>query len=241
VGAALLWGLAASSSLLVGAVLALLRPVPRRLLGQVMGFGSGVLISAVAFELVQVGIATTGDLQATTVGLFAGSLAFYVGDILIERWGGRHHQRVQPSAGPGLAIVLGVLFDGVPESIVIGLTLLQGDGVAAAMVVAVFLSNLPESVAATAQLARSGWPVPRLLGLWALVVAASGLAAVAGYGVFAGASEATVAAVLGFAGGAILAMLADNMMPDAFANGGPPVGLVTTLGLATAMAVHAWW
>lgn len=250
-GEALFWGLAASSSLFVGGAVALVHRVPARLLGLVMAFGAGVLISAVAFELVEEGIAKTNDLRATALGLFAGSLAFYLGDAVVDRWGGRHHRRhgtvpgrLPPGerfeVGPGLAIVLGIVLDGVPESIVIGLTVLEGGGIAAALVVAVFLSNVPESFAATSQLRPAGWSRTAVLGLWALVMAVSGLAAVAGYGLFVAAAPSTVAAVLGFAGGAILAMLADSMMPQAFESGGRLAGLVTTLGFATAVAVDAW-
>jgi zinc transporter, ZIP family len=248
---ALVWGLAASSSLLVGGGVALVHRVPARLLGLVMAFGSGVLISAVAFELVAEGLQRSGDLRAIALGLFAGSLAFYLGDALIDRWGGRRLRR-RPSrrhrllsdhtaaAGPGLAIVLGIVLDGVPESIVIGLTVLPPGQPGAALVVAVFLSNVPESFAATIRLRPGGWSGLEVLGLWAFVMAVSGLAAVAGYGLFQGASPSTVAAVLGFGGGAILAMLADSMMPQAFESGGRLAGLSTTLGFATAVAVGAW-
>lgn len=248
---ALFWGLAASSSLLFGGTVALLHHVPARLLGLVMAFGAGVLISAVAFELVSEGLRRSGDLRAIALGLFFGSLAFYLGDALIDRWGGRRHRRrprrrhrllpdQTAAAGPGLAIVLGIVLDGVPESIVIGVTLLQGGEVGAALVVAVFLSNVPESFAATSRLRPGGWSPAAVLGLWTLVMAVSALAAVAGYWLFQGASPSTVAAVLGFGGGAILAMLADSMMPQAFESGGRLAGLATTLGFATAVAVGAW-
>jgi ZIP family zinc transporter len=251
---ALLWGLAASSSLLFGGVVALVRRVPERLLGLVMAFGAGVLISAVAFELVDEGLKASGDLRAVALGLFAGSLAFYLGDVVIDWWGGRRHQHLPTrqhrwhrrlpdqtaAVGPGLAIVLGIVLDGVPESIVIGLTVLQGGQVGVALVVAVFLSNVPESFAATSRLRPGGWSPAAVLGLWALVMAVSGLAAVAGYDLFQDASPSMVAGVLGFGGGAILTMLADSMMPQAFQSGGPLAGLVTTLGFATAVAVDAW-
>lgn len=248
---ALVWGLVASSSLLFGGAIALAHRVPERLLGLVMAFGAGVLIGAVAFELVDEGLGRSGDLRAIAVGLFAGSLAFYLGDALIGRWGGRPHRLRSndprrrladrtAAAGPGLAIVLGIVLDGVPESIVIGLTVLEGGEVGVALVVAVFLSNVPESFAATNRLRPAGWSRLQVLGLWTLVMAVSGLAAVAGYGLFEQASASTVAAVLGFGGGAILAMLADSMMPQAFDSGGRLAGLVTTLGFATAVAVDAW-
>jgi ZIP family zinc transporter len=240
------WGLLAASSLVVGGLLALWFRLPTRSLGHVMAFGGGVLISAVAFELVEEGIRTSGGIRAVAAGLFAGSLVFYFGDALIDRLGGADRKRSIPAADrpmagvAGLAIVLGIVLDGIPESMVIGLTLLQGGEIGVAMVVAVFLSNFPEAVAATAGLRSSGWSRGRVMGLWALVTLISAAAAVAGFAFFDSAAPGTVAFVLGFAGGAILTMLADTMMPEAFEHGGRLVGVVTTLGFASAVAVDAF-
>jgi ZIP family zinc transporter len=239
------WGLIAACSLVIGGLVSFWLPVRRRALGLIMAFGGGVLVSAVAFELVEEAIETAGGIQALAIGLFAGSLVFYIGDEIIDRLGGADRKRSTRAQGPdlartsGLAIVLGIVLDGIPESIVIGLTLLAGGKVGAAMVVAVFLSNLPEAIAATAGLSGSGWSRPRILGLWGAVVMVSALSAAAGYGLFGGAAPGTVAFVLGFAGGAILTMLADTMMPEAFEHGGRLVGVITTFGFATAVAVDA--
>jgi zinc transporter, ZIP family len=239
---ALFWGVVSSGSLLLGGLAALWRPVNRRLLGLVVAFGAGVLVSAVAFELVEEGIREAGGLREVAVGLALGSLTFFVGDWLIDRRGGGDRKRSSgaQATGSGLAIVLGTVLDGVPESVVIGLTLVQGGAVGVAMVVAVFLSNLPEAISASAGLRAAGWHGGKIMALWASVVAVSTAATAAGYGLFAGASPQTVAVVLGFAAGAIITMLADTMMPEAFDNGGRAVGLLTTLGFATAVAVDAW-
>jgi ZIP family zinc transporter len=235
------WGIFASSSLVVGALIALTFRIGVRTLGMVMAFGSGVLISAVAYELAQEAFDTAGGSGYAAGGLFAGSLAFFAGDLLIARMGGSDRKRSDggQSGGTALAIVLGIVLDGVPESMVIGLSLLAGEGVSAAVIVAVFLSNLPESVAATTGLVASGWSRGRIFGLWALVAAVGGLAALAGYALLDGASPGTLAFVLAFAGGAILTMLADTMMPEAFEHGGRAVGLFTTVGFAVAFAVSA--
>jgi zinc transporter, ZIP family len=238
---ALWWGAFASSSLLIGAVFALRVTVSRLVLGLVMGFGAGVLLSAVAFELVEEAFDTSGVLSDVATGLFAGCAVYTLGDVVIDRLGGAARKSMEgAAAGSALAIVLGTVLDGIPESAVLGLTLLQGGTVSVAMLAAVFLSNLTEAVAATAGLRASGWRSSRLLLLWAGIVAVSGLAALAGYGLFDSASPSVVAFVLAFAGGAILTMLADTMMPEAFANGGRWVGVVTTLGFATAFAISAF-
>ena len=238
---ALWWGAVASSSLLIGAAIALRLPVSRRALGLVMGFGAGVLLSAVAFELVEEAFETSGLLSDVAIGLFAGCALFSLGDALIDRIGGAERKNMD-GAGEGdsaLAIVLGTVLDGIPESAVLGLSLIDGGAISIAMLVAVFLSNLPEAIAATTGLAASGWRAPRVLVLWGSVVAVSALAALLGFGLFDDASPSVIAFVLAFAGGAILTMLADTMMPEAYAKGGKWVGVVTTLGFATAFAISA--
>jgi ZIP family zinc transporter len=233
------WGCIAASSLLIGAVLALRWQVPSRLLGLIMGFGAGVLISAVSYDLVLEAFETShGDLSVA-FGLAAGALTFYAGDVAIDRLGGadRKSSRGAQAAGFGPAIVLGTVLDGIPESAVIGLSLLGGEGVSAAVLVAVFLSNLPEAIAATSGLSLSGWSPLRIMALWSAILVVSGLAAMAGYALLDGAAPRTIAFVDAFAGGAILTMLADSMMPEAFERGGNMTGLIVTLGFGLAFAV----
>jgi ZIP family zinc transporter len=235
------WGVIASSSLLIGGFLALRFVVSRRLLGLVMAFGAGVLISAVAFELVLAGIQTSGGQGGVFGGLLVGSVTFFVGDWLVDRYGGsqRKHSGGGQASGSALAIVLGIVLDGIPESVVLGLTVLQEETVDAAILVAVFLSNIPEAFAASSGLSTAGWPRRHVMGLWCLVAAVCGLASVTGYALFDESSPRTVAFVLAFAGGAILTMLADTMMPEAFEHGGRLVGLMTTLGFALAAGISA--
>lgn len=216
-------------------------PVGRRTLGLVMAFGAGVLLSAVAYELVDEAFATSHGNREVALGLAAGSVTFFVGDVLIDRRGGTHrkHSGGKQAEGSALAIVLGIVLDGIPESVVLGLTVLEAGAVSAALLVAVFLSNLPEAVAATTGLLQAGWRRISTVALWLLVMAVSGLAALAGYAVFDSASDAVVAFVMAFAGGAVLTMLADTMMPEAFDHGGKLVGVVTTLGFGLAYAISA--
>lgn len=238
---AFFWGTVAGSSLVIGGLLALRFRISNRALGLIMAFGAGVLISAVAFELVQEAFETSAGDGGVGLGIFAGSAVFFLGDTVIDRFGGsgRKSSSGTQAAGSALAIVLGIVLDGVPESLVLGLTVLQAGAVSAAFLVAVFLSNLPESIAATTGLARAGWKRSRIIGLWILVMIVSGLAALAGYALLDGASARTIAFVLAFAGGAILTMLADTMMPEAFEHGGRLVGLVTTFGFALAFLISA--
>ena len=235
---ALLAGLLAASSLLLGAGLAIVHQVHRRTLGLIMAFGAGVLISAVAYDLVADAV-EFADGRSVVSGLFVGASVFFVGDLLIERRGGGQRKS---ATGPGSsssasAIVLGTILDGIPESIVLGLTILSGEGLSIAMLVAVFLSNLPEAMSSTAGFIASGTPRSRILLLWLFVVLISGLASMLGYASFGDSSPETIAFVQGFAAGAILTMLADTMMPEAFENGGPVVGLATTVGFSLAFLI----
>jgi zinc transporter, ZIP family len=236
---AFFWGALASSSLLLGGVLALNLRLSHRLIGLVMGFGAGVLISAVAFELFAEAAASVENRNSAATGLIAGSLTFFAGDALIDRMGGEGRKSMvgRQAGGVALAIVLGIVLDGIPESFVVGMGLVDGGGVSVAFIVAVFLSNLPEAAAASSGLRDSGWNTPRIYLLWVVVSLVAGLASVLGYGVFSDASGDAVAFVLAFAAGAILTMLADTMMPEAFEQGGRAVGLLTTLGFGLAFAI----
>jgi ZIP family zinc transporter len=237
---AFLWGAFAASSLMIGGAIALWRPVSKPVLGLVLAFGAGVLISAVAYELALEAFTEAGGWSgAPAVGFFAGVATFFVGDTIIDRKGGEGRKSMDPAAGAGgvaLAIVLGIVLDGIPESAVIGMTLLEG-GVSVAVLVAVFLSNLPEAFAATANLRQGGRSGRWIMGLWTALALISGLASLAGFALLDGASPGVSAFVLAFAGGAILTMLADTMMPEAFKNGGKLAGVVTSVGFAVAFVI----
>lgn len=236
---ALGWGSLAASSLILGGLLALWLRIPRRVLGLVMAFGVGVLTSAVAYELIEESFERSAF--GVGLGLLTGALTFYAGDTLIDRMGGHNRKRSsgQPADSTAPAIVLGIVLDGVPESIVLGLTLVADHTVGLAVLAAVFLSNLPEAVAATVGLRGRGWrPVP-VLALWAAVTLVSGLAALLGYVSLDTADPGVVAFVNAFAGGAILTMLADTMAPEAYETGGRSVGVVTTAGFFASFVLTA--
>lgn len=236
------WGIVAASSLVLGAIIALRFHISRRAIGLIMAFGAGVLISAVAFDLVEEAAGKSSGHGAIALGIFAGCGVFFAGDWLIARSGGADRKDVSGAqeSGSALAIVLGTVLDGIPESMVIGLTLLEGGKVGAAYLAAIFISNIPEAISSTTGLAAGGWERARILWLWIAVLLISGLASLAGYAFFQSASQDTVAFVLAFAAGAILTMLADTMMPEAFEHGGNLVGVLTTLGFGIAFMIHSF-
>ena len=234
------WGTLAASSLVIGALFALRFRISLRSIGLIMAFGAGVLISAVAFDLVEEAVDKSSGHGWVVGGLFAGCLVFFGGDWLIDRLGGGDRKDADGDQGSGsaLAIVLGTVLDGIPESMVIGLTIYEGGAVGAAYLAAVFISNLPESISSTSGLLAGGWVKARILWMWIAIALISGVASLAGYGLFQNSSPDTVAFVLAFAAGAILTMLAETMMPEAFEHGGKLVGVVTALGFAVAFTIH---
>jgi ZIP family zinc transporter len=237
---ALGWGLLAASSLVIGGFVALVFRPSLRAIGLVMAFGAGVLISAVAFDLVEEAVAMASGHGASIFGIFAGCGVFAVGDWLIDRLGGADRKDASGAQenGSPLAIVLGTVLDGIPESMVIGVTIYEGGAVGAAYLIAVFISNLPEAISSTSGLAASGWNRARIIWLWVAITVVSGVASLVGYVAFQNASGDAVAFILAFAGGAILTMLADTMMPEAYEYGGKLVGVITTLGFVIAFVIH---
>ena len=237
---AALWGLVAGSSLLIGAVVAIALRPDKAVIGAVMGFGAGVLISAVAYELVAEAFRAADGSGRAAAGLLLGALAFFLGDLYIDRRGGAGRKRSSgdQDTGNSQAIVLGTVLDGVPEGIVIGLGLIGGGGVSVAVIAAVFLSNLPEALAATTGLERAGFERGTIFRMWGVIALAIGpISAALGFSLFDSASNETIALVQGFAAGALLTMLADTMMPEAYEVGGRVVGLLTVLGFALAFAL----
>jgi ZIP family zinc transporter len=236
----LLWGLLTSGSLLVGALAALRFKISHKAIGVVVAFGVGALISSVCFELVEGAFEDSQNIVSVIIGLLAGALVYFVGDLLIDRLGGHNRKNMSDADREndvGLPILLGTVLDGVPESIVIGMTVVAGGGVSAAMIAAVFLSNIPEALTSSTGLLSSGWKKRSVILLWLSVIAVSSLAAMVGFLAFAGASGDTKAFILSFAGGAILTMLADTMIPEAYRDSGKVTGLISVLGFCFAFAV----
>jgi len=235
---AALWGLLAGSVLVVGGVAAILLTIPRRVVALIAAFGAGALVSALAFDLTEEAF-RLGGTPVVAPGLAAGGLAFFVGNRLVAVIGGRSHRprikalREAPEpSGPG--IVLGVLLDGIPESVVLGSTLIGGGGVGIPFLAAVMIANLPEAVLGTADLRQEGLQARWIIGVWVAAAIAAAVAAALGFAVLGKMSEVPVAATQAFAAGAILAMLAETMFPEAFEHGGDVVGLATVLGFAAA-------
>jgi zinc transporter, ZIP family len=233
------WAFLAASALLLGAAAGLAMKVSRTVVGLALAFGAGALFSAVAFELTAEAFAKSGGLLLT-VGLTAGAVTYFVGNrLLTTRGKARTDATVkQDSTGQGLSIVLGAMLDGIPESIVLGTSLLGGGALSPAFFAAVLLSNVPEGFSASSDLRLEGRSPRWILGLWFAVVLVSAASAALAYLLFDAAGPA-VPFVQAFAAGGLLTMLSITMVPEAFEDGGDLAGLVTVFGFALAFLLSA--
>jgi zinc transporter, ZIP family len=221
VGAALLWGALAASSLVIGAAIGLARPWPRRLVGLVLGFGAGALISAVSFELVEEGIQKAHG-WPVAIGLAVGALTYFVAAGGVASMGG------------GAALALGAFLDGIPEQLVLGIGLAGGQSVSVGLLAAIFVSNLPEAIGGATGLRSPSRSDRKVMFTWLWIAGFCALATGLGYAAADAASNEVQAGIDGFAAGALIVMLVDSMIPEATEEAGRTTGLVTTLGFAVA-------
>ena len=222
------WGALAGLSLLIGALLAVIRRWPGALIGGVLAFGAGALISGVAYDLAQEGLQQSGPL-VVTVGLALGAMSFYLANRVVHRIGGRDR-----AGGAGLPLALGALLDGIPEQAVLGIGLAAGQGVSIALLAAIFISNLPEAIGSASDMISAGRSGRSVLGLWAAVTAVCAASTLGGFALATVAGSQVGGAINGFAAGALLVMLVDEMIPEARRKTGNWAGLVTVLGFALA-------
>jgi zinc transporter, ZIP family len=227
---AFLWGALSAISLMIGFLIAE-RGLSNKVIGLIMAFGAGALISAIAYELVPESAISGWGMAASFA---VGALVFFAGDWLVDYLGGRHRKSIAGKKGSGAVIFVGTLLDNIPESIVLGMSLGLGGGIGVAFLAAVFISNFPEGVAGTANLAASGHSRRSMFYMWTALVLVSAVCTVIGYGLVDWVPGADGRLVQAFAAGAVLTMLADAMIPEAFEHGGRLAGLFTVLGFGAA-------
>lgn len=230
------WGLFAGSALLIGALFGYFFKIPQRIVASIMAFGAGVLMSAISFELLDEAY-TIGGVENIVLGFLIGAAVFTAANVYLARKGAKHRKRSSKqilsgngfeSSGPAIAV--GSVLDGIPESIAIGLTMIEGGVVSTATLVAIFLSNIPEGLSSSAGMKTMGWKALPVFALWTVIMLCTGFSSLAGYTIFSQFNPGVIAAVLSFAAGGILAMLVDTMIPEAFSETHNLAGMVTVLG-----------
>ena len=236
---AFFWGFLATFSLFIGGLIGIMFKIGKRPLGLIMGFGSGVLLSAVAFELVFKSIKTSTGSGASMLGILSGAITFFLIDMLISKMGAAGRKEISGVHKENIAlpIVLATILDGIPETLVIGMSLLAGGEVGLGMLVAVFISNLPKAIAGTSGMVAGSWKKGRILLLWLLIAVVCAFSSMAGYALLENASPVVVSFIQTFAAGAILVMLSNTMIPEAYEHGKKLAGIFTVLGFAVAVSI----
>ena len=243
---AALSGLIGGGTLLIGAAVAWFVDIPQRVVAGIMALGAGVLISTLAFELVEEA-AADGGLVPTTVGFLGGAILYIVADWWVSRPTEprprtpanivARRQGAKLAGGAGVAIAIGALIDGIPESIVMGLSVLQG-GISIPIVAAVAISNFPEGLGSTAALKRSGSSARSVALLWGGIAAVTVVASVLGFVAFQAAPASLIALITTIAAGGLLAMVCNTMIPEAFDEQHALTGLYATIGFLAAFLLH---
>ena len=241
---ALFWGTVAASATLLGSIVALRFSIPKRIIGYIMALGTGALIGATTYELLEESLEISGFTEVG-IGFLGGAILFTILDYFISHKGGGHERKVvkdskQQDDGKtsGMGIFIGSVMDTLPESAMIGMSLIGGGTVSLALLVSVFISNIPEGLSSTVGLRQSGFSKKKIIVMWSLVVFFSALSALAGATLLEAASNSIKAIVSCLAAGAIIAMLASTMMPAAYKEGGPTVGIVTSIGVFISLWLH---
>ena len=221
-------GAVAQSSLLIAGVIVCWITVPTKIVGILAGFGAGAMISAIAFDLVPEA-ETVIDLWQTVLWMLIGVGFFLLGDWIVDKKFGT------AGAGGAMGIVVGSVVDGVPESAIFGIQIGTGVTISVGFLAAVFVSNIPQAIAPSADLFAGGWG-PRKLGtLWLMVVLACGVAAALGYLATNEAPDVYGDRAAALAAGGLLAMLTNSLIPFAYERGKSMAGVATVVGFCLAL------
>lgn len=245
-GSAFFWGVVSGGAVLLGAIISMLIHIPRKIIGFIMAFGVGVLIGAATFELLQESLDKSATIN-TVVGFLAGAIVFTLLEAAITRKGGKHRKRSnaheltqqnedsQSEDSSGIGIFIGTVMDAIPESIMLGTSLIGGKGVSLLLLLAIFISNIPEGLSSTTGMLQGGSSKKKVLFLFITVTIVAGLSSLFGYVFLDHAKPAIISMISSFAAGGIITMIGATMMPEAYEEGGATVGLITAVGVITSV------
>jgi zinc transporter, ZIP family len=231
-----LLGALAGSALLIGAIIGVFFKIKKLLTGLIMAFGTGALIGAASFELLSEAIKVSTMVQ---VALFfiLGAVTFILGDFIVIHFGGKERKRSKESSSKsqGLAIFFGTLLDAIPESVIVGALYAKSGEISVVLIGSIFISNFPEGLSSSIGLKKDNFSNKKILLLWSMVIILATICSTIGYFIMDRLSDVFFAGLSSFAAGAIIAMVSSTMMPEAYEEGGPTVGLFASLGLLTAL------
>ncbi|MCM3718199.1 ZIP family metal transporter [Fictibacillus phosphorivorans] len=235
---AALWGGIAGSAVLLGSFTGLAFSIPKKWTAWIMAFGTGILIGAVSFELL-VEAVEQSNLKVTAIGFILGASIFTIINSILAKKGGHERKMsgIKKTKGVGMTIFFGTLLDAIPESVLIGSSLIEQSKVSWLLVIAIFLSNFPEGLSSSIGLLKEGFSKKKIIGMWISVFLISAIAALLGFVLLENASVAFLSLIGAFAGGAIMAMVASTMLPEAHEDAGAAVGLITSLGLLCSLVL----
>jgi zinc transporter, ZIP family len=237
---ALIYGAISGFALILGTWVGIFFKLKQKTIAKIMAFGSGVLICALTFGLMEESF-KHGGFDAVIIGFFLGGLAYIAGDQLIHVYTGRqlrlYKRRRETGSENGLSITLGAVLDGVPESVALGIALFNGGSTGLLMLTAIFLSNFPESISSVNFLYQGGFSKKRIFTIWGSVSLITVLVTVISFIFLHDLNLNMIGILESFAAGAILAMLSDSMMPEAYKEGGYSIGILTVLGFLTAFII----
>lgn len=256
----LLFGVIASSALILGAFIGVRFQLPKRLLAILLAFAAGSLITALAFELFEEAYQRGGIIRAA-LGLLGGAIVFTILSALLDRWAQPSSHAVPADKFPGsakldtdaaaedkpatsvstrgaagMALLAAVTLDGVPENVALGVSLGEGSG-GLALLAAIFVSNLPEALVGASSMRTQGRSAASIIGLWLACAVLLVVAVVIGAGPLSGTDPEAISLPLAFAAGAVIASLADTLMPEAYEHGGPAVAISTAAGFVLAFVL----
>ncbi len=235
---AFLWGLVVGSGLIMGAAISYVFNLPHRVVAAVMGIGGGVLISVLAFELIDEAY-THGGLASSASGFIAGAVLFSTANWLLSGQGAKHRKRCaqcivqlgeDKKGGNELAIAVGSIIDDIPEAIIVGISLAGGVAIGKAVLIGFFLANIPEGLASASGMKKSGRSATYIFGVWGGITLLTGIAGMLGYAVFASFPVTIISFITALAAGGIMSMVAETMIPEAFEEAQSFIGLITATG-----------
>lgn len=240
----LVWGFIASLPLIAGAILASYVNLKRNVIASIMAFGAGVLVAALTFSLIEEAYSLVNDLVSVVLGFTLGGLSYSVANHVLNKRASTDHRKRshgQDAGGgkdaSGVALMVGSLMDNIPENMALGISIVAGGTVNVVLIAAIFISNFPEGLASSQGMKSNGKSRRKILLLWSVVVAIGTISSAIGFSVLANLDKDIVAISLSFASGAILVMLAESMIPEAFEEGGSKIGLATMAGFALAFVL----